>query len=121
MYWVIFLNIENKIINEKKKVRNFIIAVVLLLATYLVIIFLTENDKGFSNELPVSNMQNTENNNIEEILNDELYVIQNIFESEDSYEIDIYYPFTTDDELNSYINTKLDLYIIFKKITQYIL
>lgn len=110
MYWVIFLNILDKVIKDNK-VRNFVIAIVLLLLTYLVIVFLTENDKGFSKDLPVSNMQNTQSNNMKDILEDELYVIQNISENEDAYEINIYYPYTTDDELNSYINTKLDLYI----------
>lgn len=111
MYWVIFLNIGNEINSEKNKVRNFIIAIILLLVTYLVIVFLTENDKSFSEDLPVSSMQNTKNNDIQTILKDELYVIQNKSESEEGYEINIYYPYTTDEDLNSYINTKLELYI----------
>lgn len=110
MYWVIFLKIIDKILKESKT-RNFVIAVILLLLTYLIIIFLTENDKSFSKELPVSNMQNTQRNNMKDILEDELYVIQNISEIDDAYEINIYYPHTTDKNLNSYINNKLDLYI----------
>ncbi len=110
MYWVIFLKIIDKILKDSKT-RNFVIAVILLLLTYLIIIFLTENDKSFSKELPVSNMQNTQSNNMKDILEDELYVIQNISETDEAYEINIYYPHTTDKALNSYINNKLDLYI----------
>ncbi len=110
MYWVIFLK-EKKNEIEKNKIRNFIIAVILLICTYLIIVFITESDKSFSRELPVSNMQNTANNETKEILEKELYVIQNISENNEAYEINIYYPFTIDDELNSYINTKLDLYM----------
>lgn len=92
------------------KTRNFVIAVILLLGTYLLIVFLTENDNSIKEDLPVSNMKNTENNNIESILKDELYVIQNISEQGEGYEIEIYYPYTTNNNLNSYINTKLELY-----------
>jgi len=99
-----------KNILNNNKTRNFLIAVVLLLATYLLIVFLTENDNSISSELPVSNMKNTEKNNIESILKDELYVIQNIAEQDEGYEIEIYYPYTLDNNLNAYINTKLELY-----------
>ena len=104
---MIFLKwLKNLLINNKT--RNFIIAVALLLATYLLIVFLTENDNSIRDELPVSNMKNTENNNLESILKDELYIIQNLSEQDEGYEIEIYYPYTTDDKLNSYINTKLE-------------
>lgn len=97
--------------NDNSRVRNFVIAVILLLLTYLVIIFLTENDNSFSEELPVSNMKNTENKDMQDILKDELYVIQNKSEVEEEYEINIYYPYTTDEDLNKYINTKIERYI----------
>lgn len=97
------------ILNDNKT-RNFIIAVLLLLGTYLLIVFLTENDNSIKEELPVSNMKNTVNNSVESILKDELYVIQKIAEQDEGYEIEIYYPYTTDNDLNSYINTKLELY-----------
>lgn len=108
---MIFLNILNKIINCNSRVRNFVIAVILLLLTYLVIVFLTENDKSFSEELPVSNIKNTESNNIQDVLEDELYVIQNKCENEEAYEINVYYPYTTQEQLNSYINKKIEMYI----------
>lgn len=99
-----------KNILKDSKTRNFVIAIALLLATYLLIVFLTEKDNSISHDLPVSNMKNTENNSIESILKDELYVIQNSVEKDEGYEIEIYYPYTTDNSLNSYINTKLELY-----------
>jgi len=99
-----------KNIFKNNKTRNFLIAVVLLLATYLLIVFLTENDNSIRGDLPVSNMKNTGNNNIENILKDELYIIQSSSEEGEGYEIEIYYPYTTDDNLNSYINAKLELY-----------
>lgn len=110
MYWVIFLRVIDKVFKESKT-RNFLIAVMLLLATYLIIVFLTENDKSFSKDLPVSNMQNTKIKNMEDVLEDELFVIQNISEIDEAYEINIYYPYTTDNNLNSYINNKLEMYI----------
>jgi len=103
------LNKLKNILNNSKT-RNFLLSVILLLATYLLIVFLTEKDNSFSTELPVSNMKNTENNDMENILKDELYVIQTSNESDEGYEIDIYYPYTLDESLNSYINTKLELY-----------
>jgi len=103
------LSILDKILKQSKT-RNFVIAILLLLVAYLVIVFLTENDNGFSKELPVSNMKNTENNDTESILKDELYVIQNVSEENEGYEIEIYYPYTTDANLNAYINAKLELY-----------
>ncbi len=109
MYWVIFLKILDNVLKESKT-RNFIIAVILLLLTYLLIVFLTERDDNFRTDLPVSNMENTKNSDIGTLLKDELYVIQNITEEDESYEINIYYPYTTDEKLNSYINTKLELY-----------
>lgn len=99
-----------KSILDKNKTRNFIIAVALLLGTYLLIVFLTEKDNSISEDLPVSNMRNTEDNDIQDILKDELYIIQNSSEQDGGYEIEIYYPYTTDNGLNSYINTKLELY-----------
>lgn len=95
---------------ENSRTRNFVIAVILLLATYLLIVFLTENDNGFKEDLPVSNMQSTIDNDIGNILKDELYVIQNMSEAGSGYEIEIYYPWTTDNNLNAYINAKLELY-----------
>lgn len=103
------MSILDKILKQSKT-RNFVIAILLLLVAYLVIVFLTENDNGFSKELPVSNMKNTENNDTESILKDELYVIQNVSEENEGYEIEIYYPYTTDANLNAYINAKLELY-----------
>lgn len=99
----------NNILNSNKT-RNFLIAVILLLATYLLIVFLTERDNSIKEDLPVSNMKNTDNNDMKSILKDELYVIQNSSEEDKGYEIEIYYPYTTDNNLNSYINAKLELY-----------
>lgn len=95
---------------KNSKTRNFIIAIILLLGAYLLIVFLTENDNDFREDLPVSNMKSTINNNIDNILKDELYIVQNMSEEGDGYEIEIYYPWTTDNNLNAYINTKLELY-----------
>ena len=99
-----------KNIFKNNKTRNFIIAVILLLTTYLLIVFLTERDNSFNEELPVSNLRNTKTNDLESILKDELYVIQSSVENKEGYEIEIYYPYTTDNNLNAYINTKLELY-----------
>lgn len=99
-----------KNILKNNKTRNFWLAVILLLATYLLIVFLTENDNSIRNDLPVSNMKNTTDNNIESILKDELYVIQNSSEKAQGYEIEIYYPYTTNNNLNAYINAKMQLY-----------
>ena len=111
MYWVIFLNTKTENIKEKNKIRNFLIALILLVITYLFIIFLTEKDNSFDTYLPVSNMESTKNNYMEDMLKDEMYVVKSISEVDEGYEINIYYPYTNDDSLNSYINTKLDLYI----------
>ena len=102
----------NKLKNILKdsKTRNFLIAIMLLLATYLFVIFLTERDNSFNEDLPVSNMKNTKDNNIQNILKDELYIIQTMNQEDDGYEIEIYYPYTKDKNLNSYINMKLELY-----------
>lgn len=106
---MIFLKEENKI-ELKNKIKNFVIAFLLLIVTYLVIIYISESDRTFDKNLPVSNMQNTQEGIINELLKEE-YVIQNIAEEEDGYEINIYYPFTKDDTLNKHIKTRLELYI----------
>ena len=111
MYWVIFLNISSESIDIKNKIKNFAIAIILVIMTYLIIVFLTKNDNSFDTTLPVSNIQNTQYHSMKDILEDELYVIQNISEKNEGYEINIYYPYTRDENLNSYIKTKLDLYI----------
>ena len=105
---MIFLK-EKKEIN-KNKVRNFVIAFLLLLLTYLVTIYISENDKMFDKKLPVSNMQETSNDIKNEMLKEE-YIIQNMVENGEGYEINIYYPFTKDDTLNNHIKTRLELYI----------
>ena len=49
MYQVIFLKwFKDVLNNSNNKTRNFLIAVILLLATYLLIVLLTENDNSFS-------------------------------------------------------------------------
>lgn len=101
---------EKKELVNKNKVKNFLIAFAILIVTYLVIVYITRNDKTFDSDLPVSNMQNTQADKVEELLKDE-YIIQNIAESEEGYEISIYYPYTKDDTLNTHIKTRLDLYI----------
>ena len=55
---------------KNSKTRNFIIAIILLLGAYLLIVFLTENDNDFTEDLPVSNMKSTINNDIDNILKD---------------------------------------------------
>ena len=85
---MIFLKILENIC-EKSKIKNIIIAVILLLETYLYIILLTENDNDFREDLPVSNMKSTINNDIDNILKDELYIVQNMSEEGDGYEIEI--------------------------------
>lgn len=101
---------EKKELVNKNKVKNFLVAFAILIVTYLVIVYITRNDKTFDSDLPVSNMQNTQADRVEELLKDE-YIIQNITESEEGYEISIYYPYTKDDTLNTHIKTRLDLYI----------
>lgn len=54
---MIFL--ENKKIVINHKLKNFLIALAILIATYLCIIYISQNDKTFDKELPVSNMQST--------------------------------------------------------------
>lgn len=47
---------------------------------------------------------------MEDVLKEE-YIMQNITQIEDGYEINIYYPYTKDDTLNSHIMTRLELYM----------
>lgn len=47
---------------------------------------------------------------MEDVLKEE-YIMQNITQIEDGYEINIYYPYTKDDTLNSHITTRLELYM----------
>ena len=113
MYWVISLSLLSKIknVNSDNRVRNLIIAVILLILTYCIMLAILKNDKSFDTSLPVTSLKSSDYKDMKEILEDELYVIQNISEEENGYKVDIYYPYTLDDNLNSYISTKLELYI----------
>ncbi|MDD2627303.1 MAG: hypothetical protein PHR25_02860 [Clostridia bacterium] len=98
---------------ENKRLKNFIIAFILLIITYILMIVLSKNNKGFNKDIPViSVLESTrENKDIKKVLQDELYVVQNITEKNEIYEINVFYPESKSQVLNSYIKNKIDLYI----------
>ncbi len=98
---------------ENKKLKHFTIAFILVIITYILMIILSNNSKDFNKDLPViSVLESTrENKDIKKILQDELYVVQNITEKTETYEINIFYPESKSQVLNPYIKNKIDLYI----------